>query len=65
MRSVNTYIMTQLLLHLYHTYQITVNNIKINLLNPHVHVLVVAAIPMAPRQAMIDPLNVQHREKTV
>ena len=57
--------MTQLILHLYHVYQITVNNIKINLLNPHIHVLVVAAIPMAPQGAMIDPLNAQHGAKTV
>ena len=57
--------MTQLLLHPYHTYQITVNNIKINLFDTHVRVLVVAAIPMAPRQAMINPLNAQHRVKTV
>ena len=57
--------MTQLLFHPYHAYQITVNNIKINLLDPQVHVLVVAAIPMAPQGLMIDPLNAQHGAKTV
>ena len=57
--------MTQLILHPYLAYKTTVNNVKINPLDPHVLVLVVVAIPMAPQGEMIDPLTAQHGAKTV